>query len=129
MTNDIIKELEAAKAKVASLENSLASEIQDKLSSLPRDYGFDSLAAFIKALKHSVNGSSAVRAPKAAKKTGAAKAGKSGTRARITPEVKQQVKEAVAAGKTGAAIAKDLGISLPSVQNIKKELGLVKKRR
>ncbi len=30
--------------------------------------------------------------------------------------------------KTGAEIAKSLGISLPSVQNIKKALGLVKKR-
>ena len=32
-------------------------------------------------------------------------------------------------GKTGGEIAKAIGISLPSVQNIKKELGLVKKRR
>ena len=31
-------------------------------------------------------------------------------------------------GKTGGEIAKSLGISLPSVQNIKKALGLVKKR-
>lgn len=34
----------------------------------------------------------------------------------------------VDAGKTGAEIADVLGISVPSVQNIKKALGLVAKR-
>jgi hypothetical protein len=34
----------------------------------------------------------------------------------------------VDAGRTGAEIAKALSISLPSVQNIKKALGLVKER-
>jgi hypothetical protein len=34
----------------------------------------------------------------------------------------------VESNKTGAAIAKELKISLPSVQNIKKSLGLVKAR-
>jgi DNA-binding CsgD family transcriptional regulator len=38
------------------------------------------------------------------------------------------VKKLVGAGKTGSEIAKSLGISLPSVQNIKKALGLVKSR-
>ena len=49
-------------------------------------------------------------------------------RAKLTSELKDQVKVAVEAGKTGAAIAKEFGISLPSVQNIKKEFGLVKAR-
>jgi hypothetical protein len=34
----------------------------------------------------------------------------------------------VDSGKTGAQIAEALSISLPSVQNIKKALGLVKER-
>jgi hypothetical protein len=34
----------------------------------------------------------------------------------------------VQAGQSGAEIAKAFGISLPSVQNIKKEAGLVKAR-
>jgi len=50
------------------------------------------------------------------------------TRAKITSETKDKVKALVKEGKTGAAIAKEVGISVPSVQNIKKELGLVKKR-
>ena len=49
-------------------------------------------------------------------------------RAKITPETKQKVKALVAAGKTGRQVAGRLGISLPSVQNIKRELGLVKRR-
>jgi DNA invertase Pin-like site-specific DNA recombinase len=49
-------------------------------------------------------------------------------RAKLTSELKDKVKGAVEAGKTGAAIAKEFGISLPSVQNIKKEFGLVKAR-
>jgi hypothetical protein len=38
------------------------------------------------------------------------------------------VKRLVESGKTGAQIARTLRISLPSVQNIKKALGLVKAR-
>lgn len=49
-----------------------------------------------------------------------------GKRTKITPEVKQSVHDMVCAGRTLAEIAKDLGISLPMAQNIKKELGLVK---
>ena len=56
-------------------------------------------------------------------------AGKRRKRAIITADTKAQVKSLVIAGKTGGEIAKAIGISLPSVQNIKKELGLVKKRR
>jgi transposase len=38
------------------------------------------------------------------------------------------VKKLVAAGKTGSQIAKAVGVSLPSVQNIKSALGMVKSR-
>lgn len=47
----------------------------------------------------------------------------------FTPETKAKVKAMVGQEKTGAEIAAALNISLPSVQNIKKELGLVQKRR
>lgn len=121
MVTDNIKELAAARAKVAALEHSIAKEMSHKLAKLPAEYGFDSMAAFIKALKATAGG----RAFKAGK---AGKGGKRAKRAKITPEVKDKVKELVKAGKTGSAIAAEIGISLPSVQNIKKEFGLVKKR-
>lgn len=49
-------------------------------------------------------------------------------RAKITDAVRENVIAALKAGKTGAAVAKEAGISLPSVENIKKAAGLVKGR-
>ena len=49
--------------------------------------------------------------------------------ARITAELREKVKTALQAGKTGAAVAAEFGISLPSVYNIKKKSGLVKARK
>jgi len=121
MINNIEQEIEIAKAKVAELEGFLKN--QAKLAQLPSDYGYADLKSFIKALKRAAGGKPA----KAAKVVSAKKA-KRGKRTRITPEMKEAVKAAVVAGKTGSAIAKEFSISLPSVQNIKKEFGLVKAR-
>jgi hypothetical protein len=73
------------------------------------------------------------RPPSAAAKPSAAAAPakrgrKRRTRAVITDETRAQVKKMVDSGKTGAEIAQTLKISVPSVQNIKKALGLVKER-
>jgi len=127
MVTDIKQEIAIAKAKVAELEGFLKN--QGKLARLPFDFGYADLKSFIKALKRAA-GAKPARAAKAAKAAKAPKAAKAkrGKRARITPEMKEAVKASVMAGKTGAAIAKELGISLPSVQNIKKEFGLVKAR-
>jgi hypothetical protein len=115
MITSSVKELNETKAKVAQLEHALAKE----LASLPAAYGFDSLKAFVAAIK-AAGGKGRVGRPK---KSVAPKARK---RAIITDAVRAQVKKLVKAGKTGSHIAKALGISLPSVQNIKKALGLVK---
>jgi len=129
-----IAELEKAKAKIVQAEAKLASDRVSALAKLPRDYGYTSLNEFIKALKAAAGkagktkkAKKGAKTPKAAKAPKAPKAGKR-TRAKITPEIKQQVIAAVQAGSSGAKIAKDFGISLPSVQNIKKEAGLVKAR-
>jgi hypothetical protein len=126
MVIEVVKELEAAKAKVIELEQSLEKELTQKLSRLPYELGFDNLPSFIKALKAAAGVRKGRGRGKGAK---VVKAGKRSKRARITPEVKAQVKSLVGQDKTGAEIAKELGISLPSVQNIKKELGLVKARK
>ena len=120
MPTDNIKELAAARAKVAALEKSIAKELKQKLAKLPSEYGFDSVSAFIAAVMESTGASKGAKVGRGGKTRA--------KRAKITPELKEKVKEAVKAGKTGAAIAEELGISLPSVQNIKKEFGLVKKR-
>lgn len=130
---DQIAELEKAKAKLAAAEAKLAADRVAALAKLPGDYGYASVNDFIKALKAAAGKArkgkkvKGAKAPKVAKVAKAGKAGKR-TRAKITPELKQQVISAVQSGQSGAEIAQAFGISLPSVQNIKKEAGLVKAR-
>ena len=129
---DQIAELEKAKAKLALAQAKLAADRVAALAKLPSEYGYANLNDFIKALKAAAvkGGKGKAKAGKAAKVAKAPKAAKAakGKRAKITAEVKAEVKALVDAGKTGQEIAKALGISQPSVQNIKKELGLVKAR-
>lgn len=120
MVTNQIRQLTATKAKMLKLEKSIAAQLSRELAALPRKYGFESPQAFIKAVR-AVAGKAMVSA-------GRKVAGKRRKRAVITADTKAKVKALVQAGKTGAEIARAAGISLPSVQNIKKELGLVKKR-
>ncbi len=122
---DQIAELEKAKAKLAQAEAKLAADRVAALSKLPGDYGYANLNDFIKALKDAAG--KGRKGNKAGAKTSKAKTGKR-ARAKITPELKQQVIAAVQSGQSGAEIADAFSISLPSVQNIKKEAGLVKAR-
>jgi hypothetical protein len=124
MVTDKIKELEATKARVAQLEQSIAAQLNKELSALPGKFGFDNVDAFVKAVKAATGGKRKGRGP--GKAAGAKKRRK---RAVITDATRAEVKKLVEAGKTGAAIAKAVGISLPSVQNIKKALGLVGKKK
>src|SRR3954470_12868161 len=130
MVTDKIKELEAARARLASLEQSLTDQLNKELAGLPAKYGFDSVATFVKAVKAAGDGRRGRRGrpPKAASAGAAAGGRKRRRRAVITDATRASVKKLVGEGKTGSQIAKSLGISLPSVQNIKKALGLVKKR-
>ena len=129
MLTEKIKELEAAKAKVDELEQKIAVERTAELAALPASLGYESVAAFVKAVRAAAGGKPVKRrkARKAASKP-KKKQKKTRTRAKITDETRAEVKKLVEAKKTGAEIAKTLGISLPSVQNIKKALGLVKAR-
>jgi hypothetical protein len=119
MVSDKFEKLREYQREMAKLEKELA-KFNAKLASLPGKYGFKSMNAFIDALRASQSGK--------AKVAGAAPTGRK-PRAVITAETKQKVKAMVNDGKTGAQIAKALDISLPSVQNIKKSLGLVKARK
>ena len=124
MVTDKIKTLALTKARVAELEKSIATELNRELSALPGKYGFDNLPAFFEAVKAASRGKSRSTA-----KVKSAAGGKRRRRAVITNDTKAKVKSLVEGGKTGAEIAKAVGISLPSVQNIKKDLGLVKARK
>lgn len=118
-----LKALEAAKAKIAAkiaaIEKSISDQRSKELADLPAKHGFSDVKSFIRAVKAAAGGGSV--------KVAGGK--KRRTRAVITDETRSEVKKQVEAGKTGSAIAKSLGISLPSVQNIKKALGLVTPRK
>jgi hypothetical protein len=120
MAKNILKALAAARAKVSKLEQTIIAKRNRALAGLHKQHGFASIEDFIKALQAVTSGK---RGPKAA--TG----GQRRKRAVITAETKAKVKSLTEAGKTGAEIAKQVGISVPSVQNIKKELGLTKARK
>ncbi len=127
MVTNQIKELEVTKAKMAALEKSIARRLHKELATLHKKYGFASLVEFIKALKEA-SGSGPRRKGHRGRPTKATDRVKRRKRAVITDETRTNVKKLVETGKTGSQIAKSLGISLPSVQNIKKALGLVKAR-
>ncbi|MEY3774829.1 MAG: hypothetical protein RLZZ129_1609 [Verrucomicrobiota bacterium] len=118
----ILKALAAARAKVEKLEAAMAAKRSRLLARVHEQHGFASLEDFINALKQVAKGGGRKAKAKAA-------GGKRRKRAVITPEIKAKVKALAQAGKTGAEIVKETGISLPSVQNIKKELGLTKARK
>lgn len=124
MVTKKIKELEAAKARLASLEKTVAVELRKELAALPGNYGFDGVGSFIKAVKAAGKGGKPAGAAKAKQPAGKARR----RRAVITDATRAEVKKLAGAGRTGAEIAKALKISVPSVQNIKKALGLVKAR-
>jgi hypothetical protein len=117
MMTPIIQRLAQARANAAKLEQSF----QKELASLPKAYGFDSLTGFIAAVEAAGRGkrSGAKRAKRPSKP-------RTRKRAVITDSVRASVRKLFKAGKSGSQIAKAVGISLPSVQNIKKALGLVK---
>jgi hypothetical protein len=125
MITQKIQQLAATRAKIADLEKAIATQLNKELAALPAKFGFDSVQAFIKAVKAAGSGRAARGTKKAKSATGGTKRRK---RAVITDATRAQVKKLSEAGKTGGEIAKEVGISLPSVHNIKKALGLVKKR-
>lgn len=125
MATDKLKELEAARSKLAALEAEFAESRKKELAGLPAAYGFADAESFIAAVLEAAGGK---RKGRGRPKKGTQAKGKR-TRASITDAMRAEVKKLAEAGKSGAEIAKTVGISLPSVQNIKKALGLVKARK
>jgi hypothetical protein len=118
MAKNTFFQLDKYRAKVVELERIVARE-QKKLLALPGRFGFRTVGDMVGALEEA-----AVAAGGAFRE---AKAKGTRKRAKITAGVQAKVKSLVGQGMTGAAIAKKLGISTASVQNIKKRLGLVRK--
>lgn len=120
MANNTFAQLEQARRKVAALEKKLTQQ-KKRLAQLPAKMGFKSMSDFIAALQLISEVPLAVKAAGQVKKTR--------RRAKITPEIVAKVKFLVSKKKTSRAIAKEVGISLPSVGNIKKKFGLVRAQK
>ena len=120
-----LKELTSLRKKIARLERVIETEIYEELFGIHQRYGFAELESFIEAVKLAARGGRGkVGRPKQTDLTL-----KTRRRAKITDAKRAKVKKLVESGMSGSKIAKAVGISLPSVHNIKKALGLVKTRK
>jgi hypothetical protein len=120
MLKQLIKSLDKAKARVETLEAKVEKGLKEALATVHAEHGFDSVDGFIKAVKK------ASKEVGAKGKRAANSAFPRAKRAKITAAIRKTVKELVKARKSGAEVAKAVGISTASVQNIKKALGLVR---
>lgn len=118
----LLAQKKKAQTKVAKLEAQIKKLTFARALNAHLEYGYSSRAEFIKALKN------AEKSPNADGASEATPGRKTRRRAVITAAIRAKVKKLAQAGATGAVIAKKAGISLPSVQNIKKALGLVHPR-
>jgi len=126
MVTGKIKELAAARANVARLENAIAAQLAKELAGLPAAFGFADAKAFVAAVKSATkNRRGARRAEKSEKKPRGRRIRR---RAVITDATRTEVKKLVEGGKTAKEIAKAVGISLPSVAVIKRRLGLTRQK-
>jgi DNA-binding NarL/FixJ family response regulator len=109
-----IAQMEAALAAKRSLlleqQKTLAAELKTKVEGIPTMLGVADIASAIKLIR------------KISRPVG------SGRKSKITDETRAKVAEMVAAGKTGAEIAKETKLSVPTIQKIKSALGLVRVR-
>lgn len=111
-------------AKAAELQTQIDRERARSLAHLHEDYGFETVAELIKAIRAAAGGRRGRRRGRPARRAGGHR-----KHARITAEMREQIKGALKAGKTGGKVAADFGVSLPSVYLIKKAAGLVKARK
>lgn len=114
-----IEQLAATRLKVARLEKAIAAERGRELRELPARYGFASMQDFIAAV-HAAAGGRPAAGPSRQKRR---------KRAVITNAKRARVLRLIKAGKTGNQIVQAVGISLPSVNTIKKKAGLTKARK
>ncbi len=121
------RELDDARRRLAELEAEVNAQMKQELAALPSKYGFSDIDSFIAAVREASPKRRGRRPGSKASK--AVPGGARRRRGKVTDETRQIVKKLVAAGKTGSEIAEVVGVSLPTVQNIKKSLGLVKPRR
>lgn len=127
MLSSKIKELQDYKAKIVELEKAVLEERESALARAHSDLGFASRSDLIKALR-ALDKAGPKRGRRKGSKKPARAVEKKARRKRttITPELRDSILAAVKEGGTGMAVAKRFGVSLPTVQNIKRAAGLTR---
>lgn len=115
LLNQLLQQAEAVKQQIAA-------DRAARLSNLYKELAFDSTEDLIKALRDLVGS----RAPKTAKAPKAPSAKKKRVRTKVTPEMRDQIIAMCNEGKSASEIKARFGVSVGTVQNIKKAAGLVK---
>jgi hypothetical protein len=123
--HSMLSALQAAEARVEQLRTKARSVRVQVLKDLHVQLGFASRRDLAKALLGLDGGGRATPRTDATTSTPTGRR----KRARITPEMTKGIIEAIKAGDAGAVVGKHFGISVQSVQNIKKAAGLVKNRQ
>ncbi len=122
MVDELVKKLQKKEAEVESLRRQVEAKQRKRLASLHAEFGFASTEELIAALR------SAGRSPRTRVAASGGDAMRASKRARVTPEMRQQIEAALQAGEKGAAVARKFGISYPTLHKIKTQVGLVNKR-
>ena len=120
MVDDLMKKLHKKEAEVESLRRQVEAKQRKRLATLHQELGFASAEDLIDALRSATKSSK----PRT-RSNGALRESK---RSRVTPEMRKKIEAALQAGERGAAVARDFGISYPTLHKIKTQVGLVKKR-
>jgi hypothetical protein len=121
--------LQKAEAQVQQLRKKAASERAEHLKGLHASFGFASRTELIEALVALDGTRRPGGSPNATTGGETPVAGRRSKRARLTPEMKAGIVEAIEAGEVGVAIAQRFSVSGQTVQNIKKAAGLVRSRK
>lgn len=115
-----LKRLEKAQKAIDAERSKIAATLKKELKALPEQYGFSDPKLFFKAILTARDA-----APEA---NPATEPSERKARTEITPEIENKVIAALGQKIPGRQIAKQLGISVPTVHNIKKKHGLVRAR-
>jgi hypothetical protein len=119
MQDPLVRKLEQKQAELEQIRSQLEARRLKRLQALPGELGFASIHELIAALEVAAGGR------KLRSATGPSRGSK---RARLTPQVREQIQAALQAGRAGAEVARAFGISYPTMHKLKTQLGLVKGR-
>lgn len=125
--------IDTLESEITRLRKLAKAKEKENLKNLCKQVGLKSVDALIKKLlpfaSPRMKASFSDAAPAKAKAAKSAAKGKRGKRGKLTADSHDKIKAAFAAGKKANEVAAQLGVSVATVNKIKKDLGLVKKRK